>query len=140
MLKQQYKSAKFGIFITLAGNCKEAFTFYQSCFGGELFFEILDIPLNQYPNNPVISGSLISERIVLHGSDLVHDEGYQIGNQLAIYFPCRNSSERFRLIIQLGGNVEDSSVELKKQRLIEITDIFGVRWILGLAYEKQKKS
>ncbi|ASK31191.1 glyoxalase [Chryseobacterium sp. T16E-39] len=136
MLTQQNKSAKFGIFITLAGNCKEAFTFYQSCFGGELSFEILEMPLNQYPNKPVISGSLISERIVLHGSDLVHDEGYQKGNHLAIYFPCLNISERYRLIIQLVGDIKEPSLETKKQRLIEITDLFGVRWILGLVHEK----
>ncbi|MBK1896147.1 VOC family protein [Chryseobacterium paridis] len=136
MLTQQNKSAKFGVFITLAGNCKEALTFYQSCFGGELFLEILEMPLNPYSIKPVISGSLISERIVLYGSDLVHDEGYQMGNHLAIYFPCRNTSERFSLIKQLVGDIEDFPMEMKKQRLIEITDLFGVRWILGVSPEK----
>ncbi|MDQ1804125.1 hypothetical protein RAH57_09005 [Chryseobacterium sp. CKR4-1] len=134
MLNHQNESARFGVFITLTGNCKEAFTFYQSCFGGELFFELLEIPLNQYYNKPVISGSLISERIVLHGSDLVHDEGYQTGNQLAIYFPCQDASERSRLIMRLAKDKESSSPEVEKQRFIEITDLFGVRWILGIAY------
>jgi len=81
----------------------------------------------------VISGSLISERIVLHGSDLVHDEGYQTGNQLAIYFPCQDASERSRLIMWLAKDKESSSPEAEKQRFIEITDLFGVRWILGVA-------
>lgn len=83
-----------GIFITFAGNCKMALTFYQSCFGGKLEFETFDKPLAGFVEKPVISGSLLSDSLVIHGSDLVHTEGRRIGNYLSVFLPCKSADDR----------------------------------------------
>ena len=122
------------IFITFPGNCIKALKFYQSCFGGTLRFETFEKELLQgYTETPVISGSLVSDTIIIHGSDLVHEEGRKTGNHLSIFLHCKNRYDRKMLIEKL----ETSKKELfnkheDDQKLIEITDAFDVRWLLGV--------
>ena|SRR5690606_36367499 len=121
------------VFITFSGNCKKALTFYQTCFGGTLQVESFEKKILGYPRVPVIIGSLFSDRVIIHGSDLVHDEGRTLGNYMSIFLPCKNVTDRQLLIQKLvpdkkplvAGN-EDS------QTLIEVTDAFDVRWVLGI--------
>jgi uncharacterized glyoxalase superfamily protein PhnB len=122
------------IFITFSGNCIKALRFYQSCFGGTLQFETFGKELLQgYTEIPVVSGSLVSDRIIIHGSDLVHEEGRKIGNYMSIFLQCKNSSDRKALIEKLESNKQhlfDQNSE--DQKLIEVTDAFDVRWLLGV--------
>lgn len=122
------------IFITFSGNCIKALKFYQSCFGGTLQFETFGKELLQgYTEIPVISGSLVSDRIIIHGSDLVHEEGRKIGNYLSIFLHCKNSDDRKVLIGKLEGNKKSLFNENEEdQKLIEIRDAFDVRWLLGV--------
>lgn len=122
-----------GIFITFSGNCKEALTFYQNCFGGILHFETFSEALNGYAEKPVISSSLVSDGIVIYGSDLVHDEGRKIGNYLSVFLVCKNVEYRNALIAKLKSVA--TALETKdygNQKLIEVTDSFDVRWVLGI--------
>ena len=122
-----------GIFITFAGNCKKALRFYQTCFGGTLHFETFDKELQGYTEIPVISGALVSDRIVIHGSDLVHNEGRKIGNYLSIFLPCKNADDRKVLIEKLGSDRRDVATRnYQEDSLIEVTDAFDVKWVLGL--------
>ena len=121
-----------GIFITFAGNCKKALTFYQTCFGGTLHFEIFDKELQGYKEKPVISGSLVADNIVIHGSDLVHNEGRKIGNYISVFLPFKNADDRKLLIDKLRGNGLLSTSNDEEQKLVEITDAFDVRWVLGV--------
>src|SRR4051794_34025628 len=98
MLFQNTDRSTSGIFITFSGNCKKALTFYQTCFGGELHFETFDEELQGYTETPVIHGSLVADGIVIHGSDLVHNDGRKIGNYLSIFLPCKNFDDRKMLI------------------------------------------
>ena len=118
-----------GIFITFAGNCKKALTFYQNCFGGELEFETFDTPLEGYSDAPVISGSLVSDNLIIHGSDLVHDEGRRVGNHLSVFLPCKSGNHRRVIAAKLRGTMGSYDEE---QRLIEVVDRFEVRWVLGI--------
>lgn len=120
-----------GIFITFAGNCKKALTFYQTCFGGTLHFEIFDKELQGYKEKPVISGSLVADNIVIHGSDLVHNEGRKIGNYISVFLPFKNADDRKLLVGKLRGNSLSTSNDEEK-KLVEITDTFDVRWVLGI--------
>jgi PhnB protein len=123
-----------GIFITFAGNCKKALTFYQTCFGGTLHFETFDKELHGYKEKPVISGSLVADSIVIHGSDLVHNEGRKIGNDLSVFLPFKSANDRKALIDKLSpGRKELPTTNDEEQKLVEITDAFDVRWILGLS-------
>ena len=120
------------IFITFSGNCKEALKFYQSCFGGKLQFDTFD-ELEGFSSLPVVSASLVSERIVIHGSDLVHNDGRIIGNYLSIFLYCKNKAERRELIEKLSFKEKNFLVNTHKdQKLIEIIDAFDVRWVLGI--------
>jgi PhnB protein len=122
------------IFITFSGNCKKALTFYQSCFGGSLQFETFGKELLKvYTEIPVISGSLVSDSIIIHGSDLVHEEGRKIGNYMAVFLHCKTSNDRKVLIEKLGAHPKNLfNKNDDDQQLIEITDAFDVRWLLGV--------
>ncbi len=133
MLVQNTDKLTSGVFITFSGNCKKALTFYQTCFGGTLHFKTFDRELQGYSEQPVINGSLVSDSIVIHGSDLVHQEGRKIGNYLSIFLPCRNAGERTVLIEKLtSGRKSPPARNYQEQSLIEVIDAFDVSWILGI--------
>lgn len=133
MLFENDDTLKSGVFITFSGNCKEALMLYQVCFGGELHFDTFDEGLGDYAKKPVIRGSLVSGSIVIHGSDLVHDEGRKIGNYLSVFLLCQNTVYRNALIARLKPALAGLyGREDEVQQLIEITDAFDVRWVLGV--------
>lgn len=120
------------VFITFSGNCRSALTYYQTCFGGKLQFETFEKKLPGYTAMPIISGSLVSDRIIIHGSDLVHNEGRTLGNYVSIFLYCENTDDRQALIGKLkSGEKTPFSKKGDDQRLIEVTDAFDVRWVLG---------
>ena len=125
------------IFLTFSGNCKKALTFYQNCFGGLLQFETFGKELEGFSELPVVNGLLISDRIIIHGSDLVHNEGRKLGNYISVFLPCESIFERNSLIEKLGFDKEDFlSKDCTSQKLIEIIDPFDVRWMLGVQEAK----
>ncbi|RZA02657.1 MAG: glyoxalase [Sphingobacteriaceae bacterium] len=129
MLLQNKEELIGGVFITFAGNCKKALTFYQTCFGGTLHFETFDEDLG-YKEKSVVRGTLVADNIVIHGSDLVHNEGRKIGNYVSVFLPFKNIEDRRDIIDKLSlGN---KMLLDQDQTLIEITDAFDVRWVLGV--------
>lgn len=132
MLFENDDTLKSGIFITFSGNCRGALMHYQKCFGGELHLDTFDEVLDGYAENPVIRGSLVSDSIVIHGSDLVHDEGRKIGNYLSVFLPCKNAGHRNALIAKLKPGTAEPRMSNENQQLIEVTDAFDVRWVLGV--------
>ncbi|MGE8290172.1 MAG: glyoxalase [Sphingobacterium sp.] len=121
-----------GVFITFSGNCRKALTFYQSCFGGSLDFDRLDKKINGYAELPIVSASLTSPNVVIYGSDLVHDDGRKIGNYLSVFLPCANVVDRGQLITKLAAERQAVLGNNETDQLVEVTDIFDVRWILGI--------
>ena len=105
---------------------------YQSCFGGGLHFETFDEELDGYAEKPVIRGALVSDTIVIHGSDLVHDEGRKIGNYLSVFLPCKDAGHRNALLAKLKPVSSPGTIDDGDQQLIEVTDAFDVRWVLGV--------
>ena len=126
-------NANAAIFITFTGNCKQALTFYQSCFGGLLQFESFGATLSGFPNQPVISGILTADRITIRGSDLVHNEGRVVGNHIAVYLHCEDAGFRWELYRKL---VLSSHITLQlydeELTIIEVIDRFDVRWLLRI--------
>lgn len=119
------------VFITFSGNCREALTHYQICFGGSLQFETFETP--GFTAAPVVIGSFFSDRIVIYGSDLVHLEGRIIGNYMAVFVHCSTAYERQTIIEKLGSKNECANrITDHSQKLLEITDSFGVRWIMAV--------
>lgn len=129
----RHDKLRSAIFITFSGNCKKALTFYQACFGGLLQFETFGKEMEGYTEMPIISGSLISDRIIIHGSDLVHNEGRIPGNYMAVFLHCKSTSDRKVLIEKLQFGKGNFSIQSNSdQKLIEITDSFDVKWVLGV--------
>ena len=121
-----------GVFITFSGNCRKALRFYQSCFGGSLHFDRLDKKINGFSELPIVSASLTSPSVVIYGSDLVHDDGRKIGNYLSVFLPCTNLVDRGRLVTKLAAGRQAVLGNNETDQLVEVTDIFDVRWILGI--------
>ncbi|TCC96026.1 VOC family protein [Pedobacter hiemivivus] len=122
-----------GVFITFSGNCKKALSFYQTCFGGLLQFETFEKEVPGYTEMPVVRGSLVSDRVIIHGSDLVHNEGRKLGNYISIFLHCKSTFDRKELIEKLEFDHHNFSLNnYDDQKLIEVTDAFDVRWILGI--------
>lgn len=122
-----------GVFITFSGDCRKALTFYQSCFGGSLDFDRLEKKINGYSELPIVSASLISPSVVIYGSDLVHDDGRKIGNYLSVFLPCTNVADRGRLVAKLAAGAGQPVLgNNETDQLVEVTDIFDVKWILGI--------
>lgn len=120
------------IFITFSGNCRKALTHYQTCFGGTLQFETFGIALEGYTEMPVVNGALVSDGITIHGSDLVHNEGRTLGNYMSIFLHCKDADDRQALIEKLKANENSAFAEGDDQQLVEVTDAFDVRWVLGV--------
>ncbi len=134
MVTQTNGKTRSAVFITFSGNCKKALTFYQSCFGGVLQLETFEEELESYNEMPIVSGSLLADEITIHGSDLVHNEGRKLGNYMAVFFECENSNDRRELIEKLAVNRKDLLEEnCDIQNLIELTDVFDVRWVLAIS-------
>ncbi|MES2653242.1 MAG: glyoxalase [Bacteroidota bacterium] len=147
MIEHNHHQLISAVFITFSGNCKKALNFYQTCFGGLLQFEDFEKEIQGYAEMPVVSGSLISDRIIIHGSDLVHNEGRKLGNYMSIFLHCKDIDERKELIetitsIPPNQYAHDSFKAIKNKlypdkklafdKLIEVTDAFDVRWVLGI--------
>lgn len=121
------------VFITFSGNCRRALTYYQTCFEGTLQFETFEKELQGYTDMPVVSGSLVSDSIIIHGSDLVHNEGRILGNYMSIFLHCKNMDDRQMLIEKLERHQESFLVRHNiDQKLVEVIDAFDVRWILSV--------
>lgn len=118
------------VFLTFSGNCKEALTYYQTCFGGFLQFKHLEEELPGYEVSPVVSGVLMADDITIFGSDMVHNEGRIVGNYMAIFKRCASAGEREQLAKKLDK--ADLPGKNYNQNLIEIVDAYSVRWILSV--------
>jgi len=132
MIHHKQEKLISSVFLTFSGNCKEALKFYKSCFGGVLKLETFGKGLQIHKNMPVVMGSLVSGDIVIHGSDLVHDEGRIIGNYMAIFIQCIDADFRKELGSKLGVGEQDFPAYSDRHKMIEVTDAFDVRWILGV--------
>lgn len=126
---------QFAVYLTFAGNCRDAFNFYHQCFGGNLIFQDLSFDWTPEPK-PVLEACLSTNFFTLYGSDLVHQEGRQTGNQLAICLNFKSLMARNDLVNKLEFADEiRSSLDLGFP-IIELVDPFQVRWLLACRNEK----
>lgn len=132
MIAHDHDKLISGVFITFSGNCKKALSFYQTCFGGLLQLETFEKGVHGYAEMPVVSGSLVSDRIIIHGSDLVHNEGRKLGNYISIFLHCKSTLDRKELLEKLEADKVHFLVTDYDQKLLEVTDAFDVRWVLGI--------
>ncbi len=132
--------AQINPYLTFAGNCRDAITFYQSCFGGEMFFQTVgESPMaDQLPQEMrglVMHSSLTSDKVIIMGSDMTPKGGVYTGNNLSLLVDCSSEDEIRKLFDALaeGGQVRHPVEKTFWGALFgDLTDKYGIQWMLNL--------
>lgn len=134
---------KLNPYLNFNGNAKEAFTFYQSVFGGELFLKRMDeIPemmttLPEEEKNCLMYVSLpLSNGQTLMASDILPSMGHKlkIGNNNYISISPASRKEAERLFRELST---DGKIEMPLEDMFwgdyfgSFEDKFGVHWMIN---------
>ena len=125
-------------YLTFAGNCREAMSFYQSCLGGELSFQTIgETPLaGNMPaemKNRILHASLSKKNLVLMASDMVPDGGLIRGNAVSLSLECSSEEEIKSTYEKLSeGGKKDHPLENTFWGALfgDLTDKFGNHWLL----------
>lgn len=133
------------IYLTFNGNCEEAFTFYQSVFGGEIPYmgRFGEMPadsghtLAPEEANKIMHVSLpISKETMLMGSDTAGEWSSQFtaGNNFSISISTDSKEEADRLFAGLsaGGHVTmPMNSTFWGDYFGMFTDKFGINWMIS---------
>jgi PhnB protein len=131
-------------YLTFNGNCKEAFEFYKSVFGGEFSYQST---FGELPGEEVVPESAkdlimhislpISEETVLMGSDASADFGKvaNFGDNISLSIGATSHEEVKTIFDKLseGGTI---TMPLEKTfwspLLGMLTDKFGINWMISV--------
>lgn len=125
-------------YIHFDGNCREAMTFYQKCFEGEL-------QLNTYPDasgkpSTDPGATIMHSQVLLGGmpllmaSDTTPEGPVKAGNNFSVAIECESIEEIERLFNGIG---EKGKVRLPLSdmpwgaRFGMLTDQFGIQWMFN---------
>lgn len=126
-------------YLTFNGNCREAMTFYQDCFGGELFLQSIgDSPVaEQMPTQMkahIMHATLTIGNVVLMGSDMAPHTGLITGNNVSLLINCESEAEiKERYEKLLAGSIAHQPLGDSFWGAIfgHLTDKFGINWLLN---------
>lgn len=133
---------KMNPYLNFDGNCKEAFDFYKSVFGGDFLFvgRMGDAPgmeISEEYKDRIMHISLpISEHCTLMGSDTMPGYGQvlNVGNNIYISLHPETKTEADRLFngLSAGGKVEmPMADQFWGSYFGSFTDRFGVNWMIN---------
>ena len=125
-------------YLNFNGKTREAMTFYQQCFGGELVMQkISESPMAaRVPSEMgarILHSSLTNDNIVLMASDMLGNNIVN-GNSISLCIHCSSDEEMNAFFTNLakGGNiVEPLHQSFWGATFGSLTDKFGVTWILN---------
>ena len=130
-------------FLLFDGNCTEAMTFYQQCFGGDLtLFKLGDTPMkDQFPvekHSRIINARLKSGSIDISATDWMASPTLEPrpGNTFAIYLVGETYDELKSVFDQLAQGADLDKRTFMELREVpfgiygQLTDKYGVSWIL----------
>lgn len=126
-------------YLTYNGNAREAMTFYQQCFGGELTMQaVSETPIaDQCPEgmqHHLMHSMLTNDGFVLMASDMQRPEGVKAGNDIALTVSVFSEADIQQCFATLsdGGKVIDKLQETFWGALFGIVqDKFGKVWMLN---------
>lgn len=132
--------AKINPYLTFAGQCREAMSFYQSCFGGELYIQTVgESPIaDQLPEDMrqlIMHASLTNEKISIMASDMTPKGGVYTGNNVSLLVNCDSEHELRDLFDKLaeGGEVKHPVDKTFWGALYgDLNDKYGVQWMINL--------
>lgn len=125
-------------YVTFNGNCREAMSFYRDCFGGELNLQTVEGSPAEAHCAPeikhhILHASLTAGNIVIMGTDLCRGK-YTASETIALCCNCGSAEEITGLFEKLsaGGQIiEPLKPQFWGALYGELTDRFGVRWMLN---------
>jgi PhnB protein len=125
-------------YLSFNGNCREAMTFYQECFGGKLRFQAIgEAPLSEKMpkkmKDLILLATLNNKKFVLLGSDILGEKGLLVGNNIAICLNFNTEKEIRNCYdkLSVGGVFDPSEKNETNGNLFgELTDKYGNHWLL----------
>ena len=134
-------------YLTFNGNCREAMTFYQECFGGELTFQTIgDSPLSKKiptkMKNYILHATLKKGKLILMATDLVDENPLKKGNTLALSLNCKSEKQLKSYFTKLAtdGTINHNLETTFWGALFgALTDKFGNHWILNYNSNNKKQ-
>jgi len=124
--------------------CREAFTFYKECLGGELTFQTVDespmakdMPAETH--NRIMQATLKADGAELFGSDMMMDKA-TVGDNIVVSLNLEDEADANKIFNALseGGEV---FMPMEKQFWGAIfgvlTDKYGVEWMLNCDVTKK---
>ncbi|AOM76258.1 VOC family protein [Pedobacter steynii] len=125
-------------YLTFAGNCREAMTFYQSCLGGELSFQTIGAsPLSEkMPEKMkgyILQATLTRGSIRIMGSDMVGKEGLVKGNAVALMLNCSTEEEArncYQRLVEGGTATHPLENSFWGALFGDLKDKYGNHWLL----------
>ena len=120
-------------------------TFYQECLGGKLTFQTIgESPLSEkmpkQMKNCILHSTLIKDRLVIMGSDMVSEKGLVKGNTVSLSLDCSSEKEikQFYSKLSSGGNADHPLENTFWGALFgDLTDKYGNHWLLN--FDKNHK-
>jgi PhnB protein len=123
-------------YLRFNGNCREAMTFYQSCFGGELNIQTVgETPAaGRMPaalQDRVMHSVLASGGFMLMASDMTGPEGVKNGDAISLAVIGSSKAELEPIFAKLsaGGNVLRPLTEEYFGTYGDLLDKFGTGWM-----------
>lgn len=114
-------------YLMFNGNCKEAMTFYGSCFKNEPRI------LPSEKGDSVMHASVQMGSVILMASDWM-DGSYKGGNNVQIYIDCQTKNEVDELHAKLGNGGKSTMNPDKVfwgSYFGSVIDKFGIHWMMG---------
>lgn len=135
---------QFSAYLRFNGNCREAMTFYRECLGGELTLQTVgESPIaKQMPpeaHQSIMHSTLVRDRMVLQGSDMMEPGGRVNGNAIALSIDCSSEEEiqSFFAKLSVGGKISyPLHTEFWGATFGILTDKFGNEWMVN--FEKPR--
>ncbi len=122
-------------YLSFAGNCREAMTFYKDCLGGELTMQtVAESPMaGQMPaemGQHILHANLSSGGITLMASDM--NNNFTPGTAVHLCIVCDSEEELNALFNKLseGGTVRHPVEKFFAGTMGDFRDKFGINWML----------
>lgn len=138
--------AQINPYLNFDGTAEEAFKFYQSILGGELYIQKMkDVPSfdNEDEKERAMHVALPVGDNILMASDILRSAGHKLnmGNYSYISYSSdsRNEADRIFKALSEGGNVETPMADMFWGDYYgSLIDKFGIRWMIN--YHNKNKS
>lgn len=134
-------------YLNFDGNAEEAFKFYQSVFGGELFVQKMNqapggdqLPDNE-KNRAMHVALPIGKGQVLMASDCLPSAGHVLNvgnnNYISVSPDSREEADRLFNGLSAGGNIEMPMADMFWGDYFgSFADRYGVRWMINFSQKK----